>query len=68
MIFIYLWIFQYLFRLAEAKSQKAAWESELDSWSYTPSGQAVMEPRTALRELEKAMPDNAMVSTDIGNS
>jgi len=26
-----------------------------------------MEPRHALRELEKAMPDNAMVSTDIGN-
>jgi len=54
-------------RLAEAKSQKEAWESELDSWSATPSGQSIMEPRTALRELEKAMPDNAMVSTDIGN-
>ena len=26
-----------------------------------------MRPRQALRELEKAMPDNAMVSTDIGN-
>ncbi len=55
-----------LIRLAEAKSQKEAWESELDSWSATPSGQSIMEPRTALRELEKAMPDNAMVSTDIG--
>ena len=26
-----------------------------------------MEPREALRMLEQAMPDNAMVSTDIGN-
>ena len=26
-----------------------------------------MEPRTALRELERALPDTAMVSTDIGN-
>ena len=26
-----------------------------------------MSPRHALRELEKALPSNAMVSTDIGN-
>ncbi len=26
-----------------------------------------MEPRRALRELEKAMPADAMVATDIGN-
>jgi len=54
-------------RLSGAQAEKSAWEAELDAWSVTPSGQDVMEPRHALRELEKAMPDNAMVSTDIGN-
>ena len=53
-------------RLSGAQAEKSAWEAELDAWSVTPSGQDVMEPRHALRELEKAMPDNAMVSTDIG--
>merc|ERR1712142_1106576 len=51
-------------RLADASSEKGKWEAELDSLSITPAGQDVMEPRHALRELEKAMPDNAMVSTD----
>ncbi|MFQ5994497.1 MAG: sulfoacetaldehyde acetyltransferase [Acidiferrobacterales bacterium] len=63
-------------RLAEIKRQKEAWESELDAWtaeqdewSQTVSKQDanMLHPRQVLRELEKAMPDNAMVSTDIGN-
>ena len=54
-------------RLAGPLKEKAAWEAELDQWSVTPSGQDNMEPRHALRELERAMPDNAMISTDIGN-
>jgi len=54
-------------RLSAAQAEKTSWEAELDAWSVTPSGQDIMEPRHALRELEKAMPDNAMVSTDIGN-
>eukprot|EP00088_Acartia_fossae_P033385 TRINITY_DN3417_c0_g1_i8.p1 TRINITY_DN3417_c0_g1~~TRINITY_DN3417_c0_g1_i8.p1 ORF type:complete len:613 (-),score=166.41 TRINITY_DN3417_c0_g1_i8:334-2172(-) len=54
-------------RLSAAKLEKEKWEAELDAMSVTPAGQALMEPRHALRELEKAMPDNAMVSTDIGN-
>merc|ERR1719369_2562739 len=54
-------------RLAEASQEKATWEAELSSLSVTPAGQQEMEPREALRELEKAMPENAMVSTDIGN-
>ena len=52
-------------RLGELKSQKDAWEAELGEW-----GQAAgspIAPRRALRELEKAMPENAMVTTDIGN-
>jgi sulfoacetaldehyde acetyltransferase len=52
-------------RLAELKKQKDAWESELNSWGQADG--APIAPRRALRELEKAMPKNAMVTTDIGN-
>jgi sulfoacetaldehyde acetyltransferase len=62
-------------RKAEIKTQKDAWEKELtawteetDDWSKSVSkGSTAMHPRQMLRELEKAMPANAMVSTDIGN-
>src|SRR5439155_12584331 len=52
-------------RLAELKKQKDAWEAELDKWGQ--SDGSPVAPRRVLRELEKAMPRNAMVSTDIGN-
>jgi sulfoacetaldehyde acetyltransferase len=62
-------------RKAEIKAQKDAWEQELtawtaetDDWSKSVSkGSKFMHPRQMLRELEKALPGNAMVSTDIGN-
>ena len=62
-------------RKAEIKAQKDAWEKELtawteetDDWSKSVSkGSKFMHPRQMLRELEKAMPGGAMVSTDIGN-
>ena len=61
-------------RLATVKSEKDAWESELndwthekDEWSQKIMKEGGMHPRVMLRELEKAMPDNAMVTTDIGN-
>jgi len=62
-------------RLAEVRAEKAAWERELaewthekDSWSLeTAKGSSHMHPRQMLRELERAMPARAMVSTDIGN-
>lgn len=54
-------------RLEAARAEREAWEEELTSLSVTPAGQELMEPREALRELEKAMPKDAMVSTDIGN-
>lgn len=52
-----------------AKEERDNWEKELTDWCHTPQGQERMEPE-ALRELEreKAMPADAMVSTDIGNS
>jgi sulfoacetaldehyde acetyltransferase len=52
-------------RLAELKKQKDTWESELNGWGQADG--SPIAPRRALRELEKAMPKNAMVTTDIGN-
>ncbi|CAG0998029.1 sulfoacetaldehyde acetyltransferase [Burkholderiales bacterium] len=62
-------------RLAKVKAEKAAWEVELDAWTHEKDtwslaqakASAYMHPRQMLRELERAMPDGAMVSTDIGN-
>ncbi|MBA3623523.1 MAG: sulfoacetaldehyde acetyltransferase [Methylibium sp.] len=67
-------------RAEKIKSEKAAWEKELDEWTHERdpfSLDAIEEaskeegnwlhPRQVLRELEKAMPPRAMVSTDIGN-
>ncbi len=46
----------------------AGWEHENDAWSLEVSkGSKYMHPRQMLQELEKAMPQDAMVSTDIGN-
>ncbi len=52
-------------RMAEVGSQKAEWEKELDGWGQDDG--SPIAPRRCLRELEKALPENAMVTTDIGN-
>ena len=67
-------------RAATIKSEKAAWEKELDGWTHEKDAFSLdmieeqakepgnwLHPRQVLRELEKAMPPRAMVSTDIGN-
>lgn len=67
-------------REATLNSEKADWEAELDDWTEETDDFSVdmikeaaaesdswMHPRQALRELEKAMPERVMVSTDIGN-
>jgi sulfoacetaldehyde acetyltransferase len=62
-------------RLATVRAEKAAWEAELDGWTHekdrwsmqVAEGSGHMHPRQMLRELERAMPEGAMVSTDIGN-
>ena len=59
---------------------KAAWEKELDEWTHEKDDFSLdmieeqakeegnyLHPRQVLRELEKAMPADVMVSTDIGN-
>jgi sulfoacetaldehyde acetyltransferase len=48
--------------------ERAAWDHETDAWSTREmAGSAYLHPRQVLRELERAMPEGAMVSTDIGN-
>jgi len=62
-------------RLATMREEKGAWEKELGEWTHerdpwsleVSKSSSYMHPRQMLRELERAMPANAMVSTDIGN-
>ncbi len=53
-------------RLDEVKKQKAAWEEELENWSSSTA--KLMHPRRLLGEISKAIPQNAIVTTDIGNT
>jgi sulfoacetaldehyde acetyltransferase len=53
-------------RLAEVRKDKEAWVEELANWP-SPNEKGRIGPRQALAALAKAMPRNAMVSTDIGN-
>lgn len=56
-------------RMTKLKNIRETWESKLDEMTndQTNAKEGKINPRQALRELEKAMPSNAMVSTDIGN-
>ena len=62
-------------RRAEIAKEKAEWEAELEAWPQerdpwsleVAKDSPAMHPRQMLRALEKAMPADAMVSTDIGN-
>jgi sulfoacetaldehyde acetyltransferase len=53
-------------RLADVRKEKDAWAQELAKWP-SPNEKGRIGPRQALAALAKAMPKNAMVSTDIGN-
>lgn len=53
-------------RLAAIRKEKDAWTKELANWS-SPSTKDRIGPRQALAALARAMPKDAMVSTDIGN-
>src|SRR5207302_8719365 len=63
-------------RGATIAAEKKAWESELDAWTHekdpwsleVAKGSKHMHPRQMLRELEKAMPKGAMVSTTSATS
>jgi len=65
-------------RLATVNEEKAAWEKELDEWIHEKDAFSLdmieenkefgyPSPRQVLRALENAMPEDVMVSTDIGN-
>lgn len=67
-------------RAATIQAEKDAWETELDEWTHERDPYSLdmiteaeaeegnwLHPRQVLRELEKAMPADVMVSTDIGN-
>jgi len=61
-------------RKARLEAEKGAWEQELTAWTHENDPFSLEWRRTRrsctrqmLRELEKAMPQHAMVSTDIGN-
>ena len=67
-------------RAAQMKAEQQAWEAELDEWTHEKDQFSLdmiaeqdqeegnwLHPREVLRELERAMPARAMVSTDIGN-
>lgn len=53
-------------RIEEIAKEQAAWSNELESLA-SPSEEGRIAPRRALTELAKALPPDAMVSTDIGN-
>ena len=67
-------------RAAKIAEEKVAWEKELSEWTHERDAYSLdmieeakrepgnwLHPRQVLRELEKAMPKDVMVSTDIGN-
>ncbi len=67
-------------RAATIAAEQKAWEDELDAWTHETDDFSMemiaeaeaepgdwLHPRQVLRELEKAMPERVMVSTDIGN-
>jgi sulfoacetaldehyde acetyltransferase len=52
-------------RLGKIKQRREEWEKELVDLAMVEG--TPINPRRALLELRKALPDNAMISTDIGN-
>jgi sulfoacetaldehyde acetyltransferase len=62
-------------RISRIAAEKTAWEAELTDWTHerdpysleVAANSKSMHPREALRALEKALPADSMVSTDIGN-
>jgi sulfoacetaldehyde acetyltransferase len=53
-------------RLVAIRKEKDAWAKELANWQ-SPSTDGRIGPRQALAALARALPKDAMVSTDIGN-
>jgi sulfoacetaldehyde acetyltransferase len=54
-------------RLADVRREKQAWDDELDQWSSS-GRSAPMHPRRFHQEWTRALPENSIVTTDIGNN
>ena len=54
-------------RLGEVELERHRWLDELQSW-HAASTTERMHPRALLWELSRALPDDAIVATDIGNN
>jgi sulfoacetaldehyde acetyltransferase len=53
-------------RIADVAKEKGAWDEELEDWSSSTS--ELMHPRRFIWELTRALPGDALVATDIGNT
>ena len=53
-------------RIADVAREKETWDKELEDWSS--STNELMHPRRFLWELTRALPEDALVTTDIGNT
>jgi sulfoacetaldehyde acetyltransferase len=53
-------------RLAEVEEEKTRWAEELASWAQAPA--PGLHPRKLLAELARAIPPEAVVTTDVGNT
>lgn len=53
-------------RKRDVAREKEGWEAELELWSN--GTEKPMHPRRLLKEMSKAMPEGAIVATDIGNT
>jgi sulfoacetaldehyde acetyltransferase len=53
-------------RLEELRQQRARWQAELDSWAGAAS--KLMHPRAFLKAFFAAVPAEAIVTTDVGNT
>jgi len=53
-------------RIADVAREKGTWDTELEDWSS--STNELMHPRRFLWELTRALPEDALVTTDVGNT
>jgi sulfoacetaldehyde acetyltransferase len=54
-------------RLEDVQREKKIWDDELDNWSASDQS-APMHPRRFHQEWTRALPENSIVTTDIGNN
>jgi sulfoacetaldehyde acetyltransferase len=53
-------------RIADVAGEKETWDKELEDWSSSTND--LMHPRRFIWEFTRALPEDALVTTDIGNT